>query len=179
LKGRNKAVQLAFIELMDLGFPHILQIEPVASSGAAVAKLEFHEQVTDAAHTAQTQADAQLTLTAHTDTEPVHTVKEGLSASQPMALEDAGEASRRSQRAAAVMARFVMKEGRDDSWAILQSSATSSCAYHQVGRINIVLPCYGSSCCTCGLWRETRSSSVQACAVTVLLRACRVSWHAL
>eukprot|EP00953_Heterococcus_sp_UTEX-ZZ885_P025201 13705-Heterococcus_DN1.PRE.2 len=39
----------------------------VASSDAAVAKLEIHEQVTDAAHTAH--ADAQLTLIAHTDTE--------------------------------------------------------------------------------------------------------------
>jgi hypothetical protein len=109
----------------------------------------------------------------------VHTVKEELSASQPMAREDAVEASRRSQRAAAVMARFVMKEGRDDSWAILQSSATSSCAHHQVGCISIILQCYGSACRTCGLWRETRSSSVQACAVAVLRLACRVSRHAL
>jgi hypothetical protein len=162
LKGHNKQVQLHFIELMELGFPQILQIEPVASSCAAVAKLEFHEQLTEVAHTAQ--ADAQLILPAHTDTEPVHTVKEELSESPTAAREDAIEDSARPRRTAAVLARFVMSElgGSDDSWTILQSSATSSCAHHEVGSTSVILLCSGSACCTSGVSGLQRATQLQS-----------------
>ena len=129
LKGQNSQLKLAFKELMSLEFPQILHIEPVD----AVAKLELSEHVADAAHAAP-QADAQPTLTDHTDTEPVHTVKEEPSATQPddNNCNNNVEAARRPQRTAAVLARFVMSElgGSDDSWTILQSSATSSYAHN-------------------------------------------------
>jgi hypothetical protein len=131
LKGQNSQLKLAFKELMSLEFPQILRIEPVD----AVAKLELNEHVADAAHAAP-EADAQPTLADYTDTdtEPMYAVKEEPSATQPddNNCNNNVEAPRRPQRTAAVLARFVMSElgGSDDSWTILQSSATSSYAHN-------------------------------------------------